>query len=454
VVLVSCGSKGGTGGSGAATSSSSGSGGGGGSAPTCATVLCTGPGEVCVAGACVADCRPAGANPCDLGKVCNVSDASPGMCVDPSSSCVTTSTPEMCGGGDGGTLVCGPGSACDGKGNCYPLVPCNSVVCDTSGCYGTECACTRPAGCTVAPLGTPGAMGTLQDDTFRKGLVDLQFDPMCTAWGVTLISGPDYLRSIAPNGTVASVAGVTNLNMGEVAVLQHLIQTQSVGLPHVLDDPGLDVSLTYICCSACGCQLNSTPQGVAHYDPMTMQIPLVIPSTMYTNGTGPFGSTTFDTGPAGLSYGTDRVLYVGNIDVNGDYYSLDLSTSMQTMVTTFTKRVYASTAFDAVHQLVALEGGEMSLLRITDATSAMWATSSCPVTAVTRDFFDGTVYVACRDNSIWRYDSNGKGAVFQTATNPSRIAIAPDGYLYALEIPPPFADVTPTVERWQLPAMR
>ena len=75
----------------------------------------------------------------------------------------------------------------------------------------------------------------------------------------------------------------------------------------------------------CGCQLSSTPQGVAHLDPMTQQIPLVIPSSTFTNGVGPFGVAVVDTGPAGLSYGTNRVLYVGNVDVNGDYYQLDLS---------------------------------------------------------------------------------------------------------------------------------
>jgi hypothetical protein len=300
----------------------------------------------------------------------------------------------------------------------------------------------------------PGDTGTLQDDTFRKGLVDLQFDPMCTAWGATLLSGPDYLRSITPTGTVSAVAGVTNLNMGEVAVLQHLAMATSNNIPRLLDNPGLDVSLTYICCSTCGCQLSSTPQGVAHYDPSTMQIPLVIPSQTFTNGAGPFGAAVIDTGPAGLSYGTDLVLYVGNVDVNGDYYTLDLTTKKQTLVTTFAKRVYASTAYDAATQLVALEGGEMRLLRVTDGTSTSWATSTCPVTGVTRDFFDGSVYVACRDNTIWRYDASATGTMIKTAANPSRIAIAPNGWLYALEIPSPFADVSPTVERWQLPTTR
>jgi hypothetical protein len=300
----------------------------------------------------------------------------------------------------------------------------------------------------------PGDKGTLHDDAFRQGLVDLQFDPSCTAWGVTLISGPDYLRSITPDGTVASIAGVTNLNMGEVSVLQRLAKPTSGRFPQPFDVPALDVSLTYICCASCGCELSSTPQGVARLDPTTQKIPLVIPSQTFTTGMGPFGAGVFDTGPAGLTYGTDTVLYVGNVNTNGDYYSLDLSTKTQTKVTTFPSRVYASTPFDAVTNLVALEGGDIVLFRITDATTTPFATSSSPVTGLVRDFFDGSIYVARRDDAIWKYDATGQGAVFQTATNPARVTVGPDGYLYAIEIPPPFADVTPTFERWQLPTMR
>jgi hypothetical protein len=449
--LLGCGGGGATGQGGGGTTSSStstGAGGTGGAAPSCPADGCPA-GQACVSGACVADCRLPGATACAAGTVCDASDASPGKCVDPGAACVTTSAPEKCG-----AKVCGPGSACDGAGKCYPRVPCASVVCDAAGCYGADCACTRATTCAPAPLGTPGAAGTLHDDAFRKGLVDLEFDPTCTAWGVTLVSGPDYLRSIAPDGTVASIAGVTNLNMGEVSVLQRLAIPTSGTLPKPLDVPGLDVSLTYICCAQCGCQLGSTPQGAARLDPMSKQIPMVIPSQKLTSGNGPFGAGVFDTGPAGLSYGTDRVLYLGNVNANGDYYRLDLETKTQALVTTFAARVHAAASFDAITMLIALEGGELRLLRVTDGVSTLFATSDSPVTALVRDFFDGAVYVARRDGAIWKYDAAGQGAAFQTAANPARIAIAPDGYLYALEIPPPFADVTPTIARWQLPSTR
>jgi hypothetical protein len=455
-----CGSSTTTGSGGASSTSSTtgtgGHGGHGGSAPTCADILCSAPGELCVDGACVLDCRKVGAQPCAMGTRCDVSDQSPGQCVPEGSPCLTSSAPETCGG-----KICGPGSACDGNGKCYPRVPCGSVTCDDAGCYGTQCSCAREPGCSPAPLGAPGEVQTLHDPAFLKGLTDLEFDPNCGAWGVTLISGPDYLRSMTPAGAPISYPGITNLNMGEVSVLQQISIPKSGHGPKASPNPGppepsdlLDVALTYICCSTCGCQLQSTPQGVAHFEPMTSMIPMVIPSQTFTDGSGPFGAKGIDTGPAGLTYGTDRVLYVGNVNVNGDYYRLDLKAQAPTLVTTFASRVYASTPFDAITMLVALEGGEIRLLRLTDGSSELWATSAEPVTGLVRDFFDGAVYVARKDKGIWKYDEKGQGALFETAKNPARISIAPDGFLYALELTPPFADTTPTVARFALPLTR
>lgn len=452
---IGCGG-GGQGSGGSATSTSTGGApaggtGGAGGSTSCAGVTCGGPGEVCVDGACVEDCTKSGATPCAGGTLCDASDANAGKCVPEGSPCLTTSTPEPCG-----DRVCGPGSACDGNDKCYPRVPCQDVACDDGGCWGTACACTRLVGCSPAPLGAPGEVGTLHDDAFRKGLVDLEFDPTCTAWGVTLISGPDYLRSMAPDGTVATYPGVTNLNMGEVSVLQDIVVPKSAhgAGPQPPPPADLEVAMTYICCSACGCQLGSTPQGVSRFDPQTSMLPLVIPSQTFTDGTGPFGATVIDTGPAGLTYGTDRVLYVGNVDANGDYYRLDLATNEKTVVTTFAARVYASAPFDAANMLVALEGGEIRLLRLSDATSSPWATSDSPVTGMIRDFFDGSVYVARKDGGVWKYDGEGKGALAWTAKSAARLAIAPDGFLYAIDIPASIADGTPTFERWELPKTR
>lgn len=446
------GSGGGVGSSSATQSSSVSTG-----ASSCVPSDCTNPGEACVLGACELDCRRPDATPCAAPMVCDVSDASLGKCVAPDAPCVTTSLPEACG-----ARTCGPGAACDGEGKCFPRVPCASLECDSAGCWGTECRCTRAITCSPAPLGTPGEAGSLHDDAFRQGLVDLDFDPDCGAWGATLVSGPDHLRTISPGGTVSSFDGVTNLNMGEVSVLKQVVIPQSAPggpgphMPNVPPAPpiGLDVALTYICCATCGCQLQTTPQGVARFDPATEALPLVIPSATFTSGNGPFGSPIIDTGPSGLSYGLDRVLHVGNVNVNGDFYRLDLASAESTLVTTFPARVHASTPFDAVHMLVALEGGEIRSLRPKDGTSTLFATSDKPVVGMVRDFFDGSVYVARSDGTIFVYDDAGVGALYQTAAQATRIAIAPDGYLYGLVLTPPYADTTPTVTRWQLPTMR
>jgi hypothetical protein len=253
---------------------------------------------------------------------------------------------------------------------------------------------------------------------------------------------------------VSTYTGVTNLNMGEVAVLQHIV-TPRVGPVLNLDDPGLDVALSYICCQSCGCQIDAaTPQGVARLDSTDSSLPIVIPSATYTSGAGPYGVMVTDTGPAGVTYGLDRTLYAGNINENGDYYRLALETKQQTLVAKLPARVHASTPFDAVTMLVALEGGDLYLVRTESGASMKWSTSDAPVTGLVRDLFDGSVYVARFDGSIFRYDAAGAPSPYQTAKYPSRLSIAPNGWLYAIGRPPPYYDHKPIVERWELPKTR
>ncbi|HLM71744.1 MAG TPA: hypothetical protein VK459_03600 [Polyangiaceae bacterium] len=438
-----------------ASTGTGGAGGAGGGISGCSTIKCGEPGEVCVAGACLVDCREPGSVPCAEGTACDVSDASPGQCVALGTPCLTTSEPEACG-----DRVCGPGAACDGAGKCYPRVPCATVICEGNNCYGSACACSRSAVCEPAPLGSVdaagnGEVGTLHDNVFRSGIVDLEFDPACGAWAVTLLSGPDYLRSIGTDGKVTTYTGVTNLNMGEVAVLQQIITPRSGPTIDFQDAAGLDVALSYICCETCGCIINSSqPQGVARLDPTTGMLPIVIPSETYTKGTGPYGANVTDTGPAGVTYGLDQVLYVGNVKVNGDYYRLDLKTQAQTLVATLPARVYASAPFDAVTMLVALEGGDIHLVRPGSGEVTKWATSDQPVTGMIRDFFDGSIYIARFDGSILKYDEKGTASAFQTSKYPARLSIAPNGWLYALASPPPYYAHKPIIERWELPKTR
>lgn len=457
-------SGGGSGGSGGTSAGGSGGASTGGSAGQadsgsdggCATP-CTKPGEVCLGGACVVDCREPGSVPCASGDVCDVGSEHPGQCVTLGTGCVVSSAPVACAGGDGGSVTCGSGTRCDGEGGCYAALPCKSMLCKGGTCWGTDCACTRPApACAPAPLGKLGDAGTLNDPKFIKcgslsscdgGIFDLDFDQKCGAWGVTMISGTDYLRNIDPTGKVSEYAGVTNLNMGEVAAIQ--------GDNGVFGGGLTDVALTYICCATCGCILSGSggnPQGVAALDTSNGSLPMKIPTTKFSTGAGPFANPTVDTGPYGLSWGLDQVLYVGNVQANGDYHALDLATSSSQVVATFSKRVLASAPFDKARMLVGLEGGEVQLVQVLGGKGApkTLITLSTHMTSLVRDAWSGRVYAELGDKSIVSFAEDGSDLKpFQTAPAKGRISIAPDGYLYHLTVGWP---TTPEVVRWQLPA--
>jgi hypothetical protein len=422
----------------------------------CATT-CTGPGQVCINGQCVDDCRLPGAVPCNGADVCDVGSEHEGQCVSPGDGCVISSATQVCvPSGGGTTLECGPGTLCDGDGHCFPRLPCASMQCEGSQCWGTSCSCTRPApACSVAPLGTPGETGTLNDFVFTRcgtlsscdgGIFDLDFDQACNAWGVTMISGPDYLRKIDPAGLVTEFVGVTNLNMGEVATIKGKEGEFGGGLT--------DVSLSYICCSTCGCQISGSggePQGVAELDPGTSTLPMRIPSTQYTTGAGPFGFYQLDTGPYGLAWGLDRVLYVGNIEQNGDFHALDLASNTKQVVATLTARVYAAAPFNRTRMVVGVAGGEVKLVPVLGAIGTVTPLIKLAdeITSIARDPWSGRVYASLANLDIVSFSSNGTDLqIFQVAPALGRIALAPDGYLYHLTIGWP---TQAEIVRWPLP---
>ena len=80
--------------------------------------------------------------------------------------------------------------------------------------------------------------------------------------------------------------------------------------------------------------------------------------------------------------------------------------------------------------------------------------SGNPVTGLVRDFVDGSVYIATFGGEILKYDALGSPELFATAKHPARISIAPNGFLYAIERPPPYYDHMPVIERWELPKTR
>lgn len=392
--------------------------------------LCPGPGEVCAAGACKVDCAAPEANACAPGTVCNVSDKLPGACVAPDAGCVVTGPLVACG-----ASTCGPGTTCDAATNtCVAALPCAGVECLGGVCRGVACPCERPApGCAGATL------EQLNAPAFVNGLVDIDFDLACNAWGVTVVSGPDYLRKVDKTGAVTTVQGVTNLNMGEVAAIQ--------GQNGTFGGDVTEVGLTYNCCASCGCQ--GTPQGVAFFEQMTSALPLVIPSAQITTGAGPFQSGYLDTGPQGLTWGLSRKLYVGNVDADGDFHTVDLTDGTKGLVATLPARVYAASPYDGGRLLVALATKEVVLLDVNTGVITPFAALPMDITSLARDPFTGHVYVSLFGGEIHDLDGSGSDlGVFAKGTKSGRIALARDNHIYHVNVGP--VGVA-SIERFPLP---
>ncbi|MCA9611293.1 MAG: hypothetical protein KC586_00910, partial [Myxococcales bacterium] len=240
------------------------------------------PGQLARAGGCVDECAHPDALGCEEGTVCDVG----------AGTCVASGTPGLLTGADVscGTTTCRAGTECTVDEVCEAIPACGRVVCtdDGSVCWGRSCVFERPAGgCT------PPTLERLNQDDFLLGgdggAFDLEFDDACNAYVATMISGTDYLRQLAPDGMLTVWDGVTNLNMGEVAVLR------AIGGEFGSDDDPGEVALTYVCCASCGC-VGADPQGVARLDRAgEISLPMVVEATPST-GTAPWGSATLDTG--------------------------------------------------------------------------------------------------------------------------------------------------------------
>ena len=397
-----------------------------------------GAGEVCSASGCTPECGDPRARACDAGDVC---DFASGRCVAEGTSGILTGEGERCG--EDGPL-CLPGSECTLEGRCVAAPPCGTLRCndDESVCWGRSCATIRPAGAC-----TPPSLERMNMANFigggDGGATDLELDDACHAYTVTTISGTDYLRQLAPDGTLTVWNGVTNLNMGEVAALRvpgGEFGTGALG----------EVALTYVCCAACGC-VSADPQGVARLDreSATTSLPMVVVA-MPSDGDGPFGHRTLDTGPFGLTWGRDRRLYVGNVTSQGDLVRADLETGATTEIHRLPARVHASAPFDLRSLLVAIEGGAVWRVSVDGPARAPWAELGEDVTSLVRDPFTGRVYASLASARIVELAADGTmlGELTPAPSGRGRLAYAPDGHLYHLVLGwPTSAEVT----RYELP---
>jgi hypothetical protein len=92
-------------------------------------------GEACVDRACVADCRLAGAVPCEVPRLCGPTS---GTCVMPGQECTPRGEFVACGAGEF-PPTCGPGSRCV-DARCVADASCTDVVCNAVGvCLGIGC---------------------------------------------------------------------------------------------------------------------------------------------------------------------------------------------------------------------------------------------------------------------------------------------------------------------------
>lgn len=424
--------------------------------PACSAATCTGAGMSCRSAGCVADCRPSDAQACATGTVCDFAD---GQCHDAASACLAgTPTFEPCASSANPTRACGPGLQCDGEGSCLATEGCSGIDCDAAGhCWATTCSCTRPdppcSPATLEDLNRSEFVGSLGNNHNGEGAFALGFDDQCAAYVVTMISGPDFLRQITSDGVITSFASTTNLNMGEVAVLR---------LPGGEFGTSLgEVAATYICCATCGCVESGMDGrlGVVRLDRTSTTRPLPnVLAAQATSGAGPFGNTTIDTGPYGLTWGADHALYVGNIRANGDFSRIDLTTGMSTSLMTFAARVVASTLFDAQWILVGLENGAVYQFNVRTHLARMWAMLPNGPTSLARDQFTGRVYAEVRGTTpqILELEADGSGMhMVHMPPRIGRIAIAPDGYLYHLSVFPAVNWMThDSIIRWPLPMMR
>lgn len=427
-----------------------------GDAQQCSAATCSAPGSVCRGDACVADCRYKAAVACAAGLECDFTD---GTCKDPTSACFLKGTFEPCPAPGFPGKACGPGTMCDGKGSCMLAVGmgCSGDASDPDGrTWATGCPCDRPAArCATASLDNLNKaefVGSLANDRDSEGAFDLDFDDICTAYAVTMISGPDYLRQMTPDGTLTTWTSTTNLNMGQVAVLRVPTgEFKELG----------DVAATYICCATCGCVETGEDGrlGVVHLDrtSATRPLPNVI-AAKPTTGAGPFGSTTLDTGPYALTWGADKALYAGNIEMNGDFVRLDLATKKITNVTGFVARVTAAGIYDLQRLMVATEGGQVHLVNTATGDRTELVKLPAHVTSIRRDKFTGRIYaeVATSPPQILEVSGDGKQQkLFQNPPRLGRIAIAPDDHLYHLSVYPAVQWKAKTsIVRWPLPTKR
>lgn len=391
----------------------------------CDPSACNGPGQLCEGGRCLSDCRRSGSGACAADKVC---DFLSGQCLAADTACLVPDRYDACPGA--AAQRCGPGSACAPDGTCVLDGTCAGALgCDGDGrCRAAGCSCERPAAsCLPAPL------AKMNQAPFNQSPWDVKFDRLCNAYAVTVISGGDFLRQLAPDGTVVSTPGQGNLDMVEVAPAPLVPGAQGPG----------NVALSY----------NQGGPGLTLLNRAAAQPDLIrVVTVTVSGGSGPIDAR-YEGGVLGLTYGGDGKLYAGNINVPGEVAQVDLEKRQVVSLLLLPQRVHAATAYDSRSLLVALADGSLVLVDVVARTSAPFARLDGAVASLQRDRFSGAIYaaVAGPPRVLVLSGDGARRAVFQDQPRLGRLALAPDGSLYHVGST---VDGVATFTRWRLPTTR
>jgi hypothetical protein len=390
---------------------------------------CDEPNQQCVDGECVTGCQGQDPDPCGPAQVCDVIS---GTCVDADAACALAGPSVDCG-----DKQCGPGTACDDQGTCLAVAPCALEVCTSGGaCWGGACQCDRGVTCQDPAV-------DLLNGPFSADISGLDFADDCTAWAVTVSGGQEFVRRLNSAGELTTWGAIGDFDLGEVRVLRHLTVPQLTVPPdgvvtNAPTDPVRvegygEVALTYICCPTCGdCANNPNARGVARLveeDP-NMPLPIVIFAEP-TQGTGPFGNMAVDGGPQGLTWGEDRVLYVGNTKANGQFDTADLEAATVSPVFLFPDRTTAAAAISPVHLIVAVHPGQLHRLNTITLQTEFVVDLMSGVTSLSHDAFNGDVYAGLASLEVVRVRPfTGEVEDFAIMPAKGRVAVSPSGNLW------------------------
>ena len=402
------------------------------------------PEQFCVDDTCVDGCQGVEPDPCGPAQVCDVIS---GTCKDVDSPCTLAGASVACDG-----VQCGPGTVCDGQGACIAVAPCVVAECAAGHCWGAQCGCERKVECADPPA-------DLLNGPFSQDIAALDFADDCTAWAVTVSGGQESVRRLGPPRGLGKFPAIGDFDLGEVRVLRHLTIPQLTAPPPLAALPAPptpiegygEVAVTYICCPTCGdCANNPGARGVAHLveEDLAMPLPIVIFAEA-TQGDGPFGEKHLDGGPAGLTWGKGRVLYVGNAAANGGYSRAGLPLGTSESVFTFDARVTASAPVSDVHILVAVLGGGLHRFNTLTGEAEFVVDLMADVTSLSHDAFSGHVYAGLATLEVVRvHPFTGAVEPFAMMPTRGRVAVSPSGALWYA----PVAYLQPgTISAWPLP---